>query len=39
MVGEKPPNPLGNWGGKPEDQSNEKPLNPMGKWGGKPEDQ
>ena len=38
MVNEKPPNPVGNQGGKPQDQSDEKPLNPMGNCGGKSED-
>ena len=30
MMGEKPPNPVGNWGEKPKDQSDEKLPNPMG---------
>ena len=29
MVDKKSPNPVGNQGGKPKDQSDEKPLNPM----------
>ena len=29
MVDEKPPNPVGNQGGKPKDQSDEKPPNSM----------
>ena len=38
MVDEKRPNPVGNCGGKPKDQSNEKSLNPMRNWREKPED-
>ena len=29
---EKPPNPVGDQGGKFKDQSDEKPLNPIGDW-------
>ena len=39
MMDEKPPNLVGNRGGKPKDQSDKKPPNPMGDWGKKREDQ
>ena len=39
MVGEKPPNPVGNQGEKPRDQSKKKLSNPIEDWGEKPEDQ
>ena len=38
MVDKKPPNPVGNRGGKPKDQFDKKPSNSMKDWGGKPED-